>query len=140
DRIVGYKLSNLLWDKIVRGLSAGRVQSVAVRLLVEREKEIQAFVPECYWTVGAEFSHGGKNFEASLRAIDGKQVVSNADDLSKFKSGGMGVAGASGIVRTLIGTAEEAKAIAAALRAAQYLVTYYEVKEVQDRPYPPFAT
>ncbi len=140
DRIVGYKLSDLLWQKIVRGLSAGRVQSVAVRLLVDREKEIQAFVAECYWTVSAVFSHIGKHFDASLRAIDGKQVVSNADDLGKFKAGGMGVGGASGIVRTLIGTADEAKAIASALRIAKYLVSYYEVKEVQDRPYPPFAT
>ena len=140
DRIVGYKLSDLLWVKIVRGLSAGRVQSVAVRLLVEREKEIQAFIAECYWTVSAQFAHTGKIFDASLRAIDGKQVVSSADDLGKFKSGGMGTTGASGIVRTLIGTAEEATAIAAALRVAKYEVSYYEVKEVQDRPYPPFAT
>jgi len=140
DRIVGYKLSDLLWTKIVRGLSAGRVQSVAVRLLVDREKEIQAFVAECYWTVSAIFQHLGKNFDASLRAIDGKQVVSNADDLGKFKAGGMGTSGASGIVRTLIGNAADAKAIATALRAAKYAVAYYEVKEVQDRPYPPFAT
>ena len=140
DRIVGYKLSDLLWQKIVRGLSAGRVQSVAMRLLVDREKEIQAFIPECYWTVSAAFSHLGKNFDASLRAIDGKQVVSNADDLGKFKSGGQGLTGASGIVRTLIGNAEEAKAIATALRASKYQIAYYEVKEVQDRPYPPFAT
>ena len=140
DRIVGYKLSDLLWTKIVRGLSAGRVQSVAVRLLVDREKEIQAFIAECYWTVSAIFSHLGKNFDASLRAIDGKQVVSNADDLGKFKAGGMGLSGASGIVRTLIGNAKDAQAIAAALRVAKYLVAWYEVKEVQDRPYPPFAT
>ena len=140
DRIVGYKLSGLLWQKIVRGLSAGRVQSVAVRLLVDREKEIQAFVPECYWTVSAVFSHIGMNFDASLRAIDGKQVVSNADDLGKFKIGGQGQTGASGIVRTLIGNADEAKAFASGLRTAKYLVSYYEVKEVQDRPYPPFAT
>lgn len=140
DRIVGYKLSNLLWDKIVRGLSAGRVQSIAVSILVEREKEIAAFVPECYWTVDAVFSFDGKTFEGSLRAIDGKQVVSSADDLNKFKAGGQGVTGASGIVRTLIGNADDAKAIAAALRTAKYEVSNYEVKEVQDRPYPPFAT
>ena len=140
DRIVGYKLSDLLWTKIVRGLSAGRVQSIAVRLLVDREKEIQAFVPECYWTLDAVFSHGGKNFDAALRAIDGKQVVSSADDLAKFKSGGQGTTGASGIVRTLIGTADEANSIANALRTSPYEVSYYEVKEVQDRPYPPFAT
>ena len=51
DRIVGYKLSPLLWKKVCKGLSAGRVQSVAVRLIVEREREIQAFVPEEYWSL-----------------------------------------------------------------------------------------
>jgi DNA topoisomerase-1 len=139
DRIVGYKLSPLLWEKIVRGLSAGRVQSVAVRLLVDREKEIEAFRAEPYWTVGATFSFAAKNFEASLRAIDGKQVVSSAEDLNKFKTG-QGHVGASGIVRTLIKDAQEAKAIVNALRVASYNVAFFEVKEVQDRPYPPFAT
>ncbi len=139
DRIVGYKLSPLLWEKIVRGLSAGRVQSVAVRLLADREKEIQAFRAEPYWTIGATFSHESKNFEASLRALEGKQVVSSAEDLAKFKSG-QGQMGASGIVRTLIQNKAEADAIAAALRGASYDVSFYEVKEVQDRPYPPFAT
>ncbi|HYF49413.1 MAG TPA: type I DNA topoisomerase [Planctomycetota bacterium] len=139
DRIVGFKLSNLLWDKIVRGLSAGRVQSVAVRLLVDREKEIQAFIAEPYWTVAATFLHEKTTFDANLRALDGKQVVSSAEDLSKFKSG-MGQMGSSGIVRTLIKDAEEANAIVEALRKASYAVSFYEVKEVQDRPYPPFAT
>jgi len=139
DRIVGFKLSNLLWDKIVRGLSAGRVQSVAVRLLSDREKEIQAFIAEPYWTVAASFLHEKTTFDANLRALDGKQVVSNAEDLSKFKAG-MGQMGASGIVRTLIQNAQEANAIVEALRKAAYAVAFYEVKEVQDRPYPPFAT
>ena len=53
DRIVGYKLSPFLWKKVARGLSAGRVQSVAVRLVVEREKEIQKFIPQEYWTIEA---------------------------------------------------------------------------------------
>ena len=53
DRLVGYKLSPLLWEKVRRGLSAGRVQSVAVRLIVEREREIQAFVPVEYWSLHA---------------------------------------------------------------------------------------
>src|SRR5688572_28243755 len=54
DRLVGYKLSPLLWDKVKRGLSAGRVQSVAVRLVVEREREIEAFIPQEYWTIEAD--------------------------------------------------------------------------------------
>ena len=57
DRIVGYKLSPLLWKKVCKGLSAGRVQSVAVRLICEREREIQAFVPQEYWTIEAILKH-----------------------------------------------------------------------------------
>jgi DNA topoisomerase-1 len=139
DRIVGYKLSPLLWKKIVQGLSAGRVQSVAVKLLVDREKEIQAFKAEPYWTVGATFFHDGKNFEASLRALEGRQVVSSAEDLAKYKSG-QGQVGASGIIRTLIKDRAEAETIVAALKPASYAVSFFEVKEVVDRPYPPFAT
>ncbi len=139
DRIVGYKLSPLLWDKIVQGLSAGRVQSVAVKLLVDREKEIQAFRAEPYWTVGATFSWEGKNFEASLRALDGRQVVSSAEDLAKYKVG-QGQVGASGIVRILIPDKAEAESIVSVLKPAKYAVSFYEVKEVVDRPYPPFAT
>src|SRR5207302_7446077 len=56
DRIVGYEISPLLWRKVAKGLSAGRVQSVAVRLVVEREREIEAFVPEEYWTIGGIFT------------------------------------------------------------------------------------
>ena len=139
DRIVGYKLSPLLWEKIVRGLSAGRVQSVAVKLLVDREKEIQAFTAEAYWTIDGSFSLDGKIFDASLRALEGKQVVSNADELAKFKTG-QGQMGASGIVRTLINGAAEAKALVERLRTSAYVVGFFEVKEVVDRPYPPFAT
>ena len=54
DRIVGYEISPLLWRKVARGLSAGRVQSVAVRLVVEREREIEAFIPEEYWKIGGD--------------------------------------------------------------------------------------
>ncbi|MCY3019082.1 MAG: type I DNA topoisomerase [Planctomycetota bacterium] len=140
DRIVGYTLSPLLTRKIGGGyLTAGRVQSVAVRLLVEREKEIKAFRAEAYWTVEAVFNFGGKGFEASLRALEGKQVVSGAEDLAKLKTG-QGQLGASGVVRILIGDAAEANALVEALRPAAYRVSLYEVKEVLDRPYPPFAT
>jgi DNA topoisomerase I len=81
DRIVGYKLSPLLWEKITRGLSAGRVQSVAVRLIVEREREIRAFVPEEYWTIEARLSAGaGPSFLAELRRRDGEPVeLKNAE-------------------------------------------------------------
>ena len=58
DRIVGYKISPLLWDKVRRGLSAGRVQTVALRLIVEREQEIKAFVPKEYWTIHVRLEAG----------------------------------------------------------------------------------
>src|SRR5438034_6328000 len=75
DRLVGYSLSPLLWDKVQRGLSAGRVQSVAVRLIVDREREIQAFVPQEYWSLHAKLA--GKlppEFTATLREIAGERV------------------------------------------------------------------
>lgn len=74
DRLVGYELSPFLWRKIYRGLSAGRVQSVVVRMIVEREREIQAFNAEEYWTIDALFEKSGIEFEGALQAIDGKKV------------------------------------------------------------------
>jgi len=139
DRIVGYKLSPLLWEKIARGLSAGRVQSVAVRLIVEREREIDTFKPEEYWTVSGHFSVTGKPFEAELRALDGRQVVTSASDLDKFKTQD-GRQSASGVLRTLLASGAETAALLDPLRKSSYVVRGYEVKEVQDRPYPPFAT
>ena len=76
DRLVGYKLSPFLWRKIRRGLSAGRVQSVAVRLIDDREKEIEAFVPEEYWNVDATLGASGKKFTARLSAdASGKKLL-----------------------------------------------------------------
>jgi len=80
DRIVGYKLSPLLWKKIARGLSAGRVQSVAVRLIVEREKEIRAFVKEEYWRVGAKFQGESGEYTAELRRIGEERIDKNLDE------------------------------------------------------------
>jgi len=75
DRLVGYRLSPLLWEKVRRGLSAGRVQSVAVRIIVEREREITAFVPEEYWTVEARLEAGQPPlFTARLAEVDGQKV------------------------------------------------------------------
>ena len=74
DRLVGYSLSPLLWDKVQRGLSAGRVQSVAVRLIVDREREIEAFQKQEYWTLHARLSPTGRpDFEAALREVDGEK-------------------------------------------------------------------
>jgi DNA topoisomerase-1 len=75
DRLVGYSLSPLLWDKVQRGLSAGRVQSVAVRLIVDREREIEAFVPKEYWSLHARLAAKlPPEFTATLREIDGERV------------------------------------------------------------------
>jgi DNA topoisomerase-1 len=80
DRIMGYKLSPLLWKKIARGLSAGRVQSVAVRLIVEREKEIRAFVKEEYWRVAAQFRSEAGDFIADLKRLGEDRIDKNLDE------------------------------------------------------------
>lgn len=117
DRLVGYELSPFLWKKVRGGLSAGRVQSVAVRLIVEREREIQAFTPEEYWTIDALLHAGGKDFEAHLSQIDGEK-------LEKFS----------------IKTADEAQKIESALRGAQLSVAQVEKKSATRQPPPPFTT
>lgn len=73
DRLVGYNISPLLWKKVKKGLSAGRVQSVAVRLISEREKEIKSFIPEEFWTIKGEFVKGKDVFEASFYGVDGEK-------------------------------------------------------------------
>ncbi len=88
DRIVGYKLSPFLWKKVKRGLSAGRVQSVALKLIVDREKKIEAFTPEEYWTVEAKLLSGKKSFTAKLYGdINGKKIdISNEAEANIIKS------------------------------------------------------
>jgi DNA topoisomerase-1 len=113
DRLVGYKLSPFLWKKIAGGLSAGRVQSVAVRLIVERENEIRSFKPEEYWTIAALFGE----FEAFLTKIDGKP-------LEKFD----------------IKTKDEAERIADDLRQQNFNVAKIETREVRKNPPTPFIT
>src|SRR5690606_39438018 len=83
DRLVGYKLSPLLWSKVKRGLSAGRVQSVALRLICDREQEIDDFVQEEYWTITASFRPpgapaSGEAFEAKLHRLDRKSTRLNS--------------------------------------------------------------
>ena len=85
DRLVGYKLSPLLWKKIFRGLSAGRVQSVALRLIVERERERDKFVPEEYWSVKVIYKIGKNEFEADLVKVDGEKLkVVNEKEATKI--------------------------------------------------------
>lgn len=85
DRLVGYKLSPLLWKKIFRGLSAGRVQSVALRLIVERERERDKFVPEEYWNIKVVYKTGKDTFEAELVKLDGEKLkVVNEKEATKI--------------------------------------------------------
>ena len=89
DRIVGYKLSPLLWKKVCKGLSAGRVQSVAVRLICEREREIEAFVPQEYWSIEGRFkTKGNEEFSAELTHVKGDKldITCEADALAIKKA------------------------------------------------------
>lgn len=84
DRLVGYNISPLLWKKVKKGLSAGRVQSVAVRLIIEREQEISRFQPEEYWSINANFLKNEKEFQASFTEMDGKKTkLSSKEDVEK---------------------------------------------------------
>ncbi|HUR38445.1 MAG TPA: type I DNA topoisomerase, partial [Planctomycetota bacterium] len=127
DRIVGYKLSPLLWKKIAKGTSAGRVQSVAVRLIVDREREIQAFKPEEYWAIVATLDQGGAEFSATLTKLDGREI---------------GLAGESTVKRPLIqvSTAEQSKSLVEELRKEVYEVVDVRQQERQEPPPPPFIT
>ncbi|MFC3932102.1 type I DNA topoisomerase [Streptococcus dentapri] len=80
DRIVGYSISPLLWKKVKKGLSAGRVQSVALKLIIDRENEIKAFKPEEYWTIEGTFKKGNKKFQAAFYGLDGKKTKLSTND------------------------------------------------------------
>ncbi len=126
DRLVGYSLSPVLWNKIKRGLSAGRVQSVAVRLICEREEEIRSFTPREYWLILGSFQAGDISFEAEFVAFNGTKISRPEDEGSK---------GAR-----VISSEEEARAIEEILRRMDYLISSVEVKEVKRQPQPPFIT
>jgi DNA topoisomerase-1 len=115
DRLVGYQISPILWKKVRRGLSAGRVQSVAVRLIVEREREIEAFVPVEWWSLDADLrAQVPPDFRARLAKIDGQKA-----DLTNEA---------------------QTKGLLAELETARYLVASVDRKERKRNPPPPFTT
>ena len=119
DRLVGYELSPFLWHKIRYGLSAGRVQSVALRLVVEKEREIQNFNKEEYWSIEGDFSKdkSANTFHAYLQAIDGKSISKMA-----------------------ISNSEHAEEIMDKLKGSKFHIADISKKEVQRNPSPPFTT
>ncbi|MDR0921620.1 MAG: type I DNA topoisomerase [Lactobacillales bacterium] len=85
DRLVGYSISPILWRKVKKGLSAGRVQSIALKIIIDREKEIQAFIPEEYWTIDGNFVKEKKKFKAQFYGVNGKKhKLKNAEDVKEI--------------------------------------------------------
>ncbi|HVL69120.1 MAG TPA: type I DNA topoisomerase [Vicinamibacterales bacterium] len=115
DRLVGYKISPLLWDKVRRGLSAGRVQSVALKLVCDREREIEAFVPEEYWIITARLAGGvPPEFDARLLKKNGANIK--------------------------VGNQADADAVLADLKAADWVVSSVTTKERKKNAVPPYIT
>jgi len=114
DRLVGYNLSPLLWEKIKKGLSAGRVQSVALKVICDREEEIERFIPKEYWTIEAQFEKNSRNFSARLIRFNGEKVE--------------------------ISTEEEADRILRSVEDEKFVVTSVEEKNRKRKPPAPFTT
>ncbi|BFH67983.1 MAG: type I DNA topoisomerase [Paenibacillus dendritiformis] len=114
DRLVGYKISPLLWKKVKKGLSAGRVQSVSVKLIIDRENEINAFIPEEYWTITAKLEAGKSKFEAKFYGMNG--------------------------VKMELGNEAEVNEVLAALQKQAFVVSEVKEKERLRHPSAPFTT
>ncbi len=148
DRLVGYKISPLLWRRIQSGTSAGRVQSVALRLICDREAEIRAFIPEEYWSITALLSKQGhtERFEANLisRLKDFNGADSTTEGEEQIVAASNGQNGAKKLQtekgRIKISTQEEASTILTELQGAAYTVLKVEEKEQRRQPNPPYTT
>jgi len=140
DRLVGYKLSPLLWQKVKRGLSAGRVQSVALRLIVEREREIQAFKPDEYWIIDVTLQCHPERSEGSLANASSNKLrdssASPQNDRSQFTVTLIEINGKKAEVKD--GTT--ARKITGDLEKATYTIEKVTKKQVKRHPYPPFTT
>ena len=132
DRIYGYEISPVLWRKVGRGLSAGRVQSVATRLVVERERERMAFVAANYWDLTGRFlTAASEGFDAKLVAVDGNRIATGKDFADN------GTLNTSKVTHL---NEEAARALAAALQSAAFSVRSVETKPYKRRPAAPFTT
>ena len=123
DRIVGYKVSPLLWDKVKRGLSAGRVQTVALRIICDREEQIRQFQKEEYWTIAAEFLKEENSFISKLIEIDGKKIRTGNKK-----------------AKISIDSEALAKEIKKELENGEFMVSSVQRKEKKRNPLPPFVT
>jgi DNA topoisomerase I len=133
DRLVGYTLSPLLWKKVAWGLSAGRVQSVAVRLLVQRERARRAFRSGSYWDLKARLEQAGAGFEAKLTHLRGERIATGAD--FDETTGGL----KSGSSVKLL-SEPEARALQAVVETSPWRVAEVEAKPTVRKPVPPFIT
>jgi len=131
DRLVGYKLSPFLWKKVSRGLSAGRVQSVAVRLVVEREREIETFVPEEFWTIEALLQKKASTKKVKKTA---EKTVEKEFKACLIKKDG------KTIPKLGIKNKKEADKIVKDLKKAEYKIKSVEKREIKRNPLPPFIT
>jgi DNA topoisomerase-1 len=131
DRVVGYSLSPILWKKVRRGLSGGRVQSVAVRLICEREKEIERFKKEKYFSVYADFKRNGEKFNAELTKVDGKSVY-KTEKLKLFD-------GDYSFTKSIFGSKTETQEFIEKL-SSEFMVDKISGKEVSRLPIPAFTT
>ncbi|MBM7632580.1 type I DNA topoisomerase [Geomicrobium sediminis] len=119
DRLVGYNISPLLWKKVKKGLSAGRVQSVAVKMINDREKEIQEFIPEEYWSITGQFSYGKETFEANFYGTKDNKEKSKKQPLS---------------------SEDDVKAVLGQLKGDEFLIDSVTKKERKRNPVQPFTT
>ena len=150
DRLVGYKISPLLWRRVQSGTSAGRVQSVALRLICERENDIRAFVPEEYWSIAATLSKvkQQQTFEAMLIGRKGEVADATPDERDGAadanetgdKNGKNGSAGGNSRGRIRIESEAQAKAILSELDGATYTVLRVEQRDVRRQPFLPYTT
>jgi DNA topoisomerase-1 len=132
DRLVGYELSPFLWSKVKKGLSAGRVQSVALRIIAEREREIEKFKKEKFWTITAELKKGDVRFDSNLTEKNGEKIEQTIV-LKLF-------AGNYRTKKTTIGSEKDANGIVSELKNSFLKVKNVEEKETLRYPSPPFTT